>query len=155
MIFEYPKPLQDLLEVFGEIDDRDERTEMLIYWSDKYKRADKSITGPKPYSDAYKVPSCESEAYVWSKTRSNATLDFHYVVENPQGLSAKTISAILSLTVSGEKLEEISVLESNDIVKTLFGTYMGIVRTQGLRGIVKMTRAYAIQSIKKNDLISK
>ena len=149
MTSEYPKPLQDLLEFFKDIEDRSERTEMLIYWSDKYQRADESVTGSKPYSDSNKVPACESEAYIWSNARSDGSLDFHYVVENPQGLSAKALSAILSTTVSGSRLEEIQNLESDIIIRALFGAKMGMVRTQGLRGIVKMTRAYAIQSLKK------
>ena len=149
MTSEYPKLLQDLLEIFEDIEDRSERTDMLIYWSDKYQRAAESVTGSKPYSDKNKVPACESEAFVWSNARSDGSLDFHYVVENPQGLSAKALSAILSTTVSGANLEEIKNLESDDIVRTLFGANVGMVRAQGLRGVVKMTRAYAMQSLKK------
>lgn len=149
MPFTYPEALQELLDVFEEIEDRSERFDMLIYWSDKYKRADTSITGPKPYAEMFKVPSCESQAYAWSSERSDGTLEFHFVVENPQGLSAKALSAILTKTLSGSKPEEIKELKSVEIVQKLFGSKMGMVRTQGLRGIVKMTRAYAIQVLNK------
>ena len=46
-------------------------------------------------------PQCESDAYVWALKKPDDTLKLYFAVENPSGVSAKALAAILDKTLSG------------------------------------------------------
>ena len=55
------------------------------------------------------MPHCESEAYVWAVPNADGTLELHFAVENPSGVSAKALAAILQkpLRVAGAEVAAI------------------------------------------------
>ncbi len=88
------------------------------------------------------MPACESEAFVWGETRPDGTLDFHFAVENPQGISAKAMAAILKDTLSGQPPEQVAAVPQ-DVVYKVFGTELSMGKSMGLMGMVHMVRTYA------------
>jgi hypothetical protein len=79
------------------------------------------------------VPQCESEAYVWATPRAGGpegTLDFHFAVENPQGIAAKALAAILADSLPGEPLSTITAIPG-DVVYSLFGRELSMGKNLG------------------------
>lgn len=140
-----PQELENVLDVFSENPDRHERTQLLMYWADQFKEVPETIA-TKPFPEENRVPSCESQAFVFKEKMGDGKLKFHFAVDNPQGLSAKAVAALLHKTVSEAPLEQVRALDP-EIIFTLFGNKLGMVRAEGLRGMVKMVRAFAVQEL--------
>lgn len=132
-----PEKLADLLEMIGSVGDRTERIELLISLGEKFKGVPESVA-TRPYPEDRKVPACESEAYVFAVPRPDGTLDFHYAVENPQGISAMATAVILKDACSGAPLDRVAAI-STDIVYTIFGNELSMGKSMGLTGMVRMT----------------
>ena len=135
---EYPEKLAELLEDFAFIEDRNERVALLIEYADKFHEVPERIA-TRPFPEENHVQRCESDAYVWAEDRPDQTLDFHFAVENPQGISAKAISVILDETLSGAPLEQVAKVPT-DIVFQIFGKDISMGKGQGLMGIVSMVQ---------------
>ena len=100
-LMSYPKKVEELIEDFSMITNQNERTDMLIYYADRFKEVPSHIAS-RPFPEEYRVITCESQAYVWSEFREDGTMKFYFAVENPQGISAKAMACILDETISGE-----------------------------------------------------
>ena len=135
-----PAELQERIDLFSTLP-RSERIDALISIAERFKQAPASIA-QKPYDEAHRVPACESDAFVWAMDRPDGTLDFYFVVENPQGVSAKAMSVILGETVSGAPLDEVSNL-TDDVVYSFFGNELSMGKTMGLTSLVGMVRGEA------------
>jgi cysteine desulfuration protein SufE len=140
---DYPQPLQELLEDFSWIDNRRERTEMLIQYADQFEKVPEDVAMP-PYPADHRVPACESEAYVWARQREDGALKLYFAVENPQGLSAMAMAAILDQTLSGLPPEQV-VKVNPEIVYELFGNELSMGKGAGLTSMVNMVQALARQ----------
>lgn len=128
------------MDLFSTLE-RTERIDALISIADRYKPAPTSVA-QRPYDESHRVPACESEAFVWAVERPDESLDYFFVVENPQGISAKAMAVILGETVSGAPLEEIANL-SDDVVYAFFGSELSMGKTMGLTSMVGMVRGEA------------
>lgn len=146
-----PKELKEVLETFESLTDRRERSEMLIYYADKFEEIPDTIAR-RPFPEDHRVPFCESQAFVWAVPQQNNTLKFYFAVENPQGISAKALSVLLDKYASNKPVDEVMEI-SPEIVYTIFGHDLGMVRAEGLRGIVKFVSFFAkkYQSEVKNS----
>lgn len=144
---EYPRKLQELLEDFESIVDRNERVEMLIDFADRFAEVPPHIA-TRPFPEDHRVPHCESEAYVWAEELPDGTLKYYFAVENPQGLSAKALSAILDETLSGAPLEQV-VQVPEDIVYRIFGRELSMGKGLGLTGILGMVKGFAIRQLRQ------
>jgi cysteine desulfuration protein SufE len=133
----YPERLRDLLETISLLPD-DERVNFLIDYAGKFKEVPPQIAS-KPYPENKKVPFCESGAYVWTIKRPDNKLQFYFSVENPQGISAKALAAILDKTLSGEDPEKIINI-SEDIISKIFGQNLSTRKNMGLSGIISMIK---------------
>lgn len=131
---EYPPKLQDYLDDFGFISTRDERIDFLIAISDDFEPVPASVA-TKPYEEAHRVIGCESEAFVWAIDRPDGTLDFHFDVLNPQGLSAMAMCAILNQSCSGAPLEQVAAI-NGEVVFTFFGKDISMGKGRGLTEII-------------------
>lgn len=138
---DYPEKLNEILQDFASIFDRTERAEMLIYYADRFKEVPERIAA-RPFPEEHRVQFCESEAYVWAEPQAGDTLKFHFAVENPQGLSAMAMAAILDQTLSGAPLEQAAAV-GPDIVYQIFGKEISMGKGQGLMGMVSMVKDYA------------
>jgi cysteine desulfuration protein SufE len=138
------KPLPDRLEhLVASLEnlDRNDRMQMLIDVARSYPRVPGRIAS-RPYAVEHRVPGCESEAYVWAEPQPDGTLKYYFAVENPQGISAMALAAILGKTLSGVPPDEVGSIPA-DIVYRIFGRGLSMGKSLGLMGIVNMVRAAA------------
>jgi cysteine desulfuration protein SufE len=135
-----PEKLNDTLETLDLIADRSERIQTLIDISSRFEEVPPRLAR-RPFPEENKVPACESEAYVFGEARPDGTLDFHFAVENPQGISAKAMAVLLD-TLSGAPPEQVAEIDQ-DIVYRVFGRELSMGKSMGLMGMVSMVKNMA------------
>jgi cysteine desulfuration protein SufE len=121
--------------------DRADRIQYLIAVADRFREVPVEVAR-RPFGEEHRVPQCESEAYVWATPRPDGTLDFHFAVENPQGISAKALAVILADGLSGVPPEEITAVPG-DLVYAIFGRELSMGKNLGLLGMLQMCHAFA------------
>ena len=121
--------------------DRADRIQYLISLADRFREVSPAVAH-RPFGEEHRVPQCESEAYVWATPRADGTLDFHFAVENPQGISAKAMGVVLGDALSGEAPEQI-IRIPGDLVYALFGRELSMGKNLGLLGMLQMVQAFA------------
>ncbi|HYO15642.1 MAG TPA: SufE family protein [Thermoanaerobaculia bacterium] len=131
-----PEKLTRMLDMLDMVTDRNERIQLLIDVANRFQEVPPRISR-RPFPEETRVPACESEAYVFAEERPDGTLDFHFAVENPQGISAKAMAAILDQTLSGAPPEEVAQVPT-DIVYRVFGRELSMGKSMGLMGMVGM-----------------
>lgn len=144
-----PDRLESLLATLESLD-RGDRIQMLIEVADQFRAVPTRIA-QRPYPAKHRVPGCESEAYVWSESRPEGTLTYHFAVENPQGISAKALAAILGDSLSGAPLDEVAAVPA-DVVYRIFGRELSMGKSLGLMGMVNMVRAAARQQLQPSEI---
>src|SRR5215211_7905888 len=100
-----PPRLQKLLDTFAMFPDPADRTDMLLSYADQFREVPPDVAR-RPFAESHKVPQCESDAYAWAVERPDGTLTLHFAVDNPSGISAKALAAILDRTLSGLPADE-------------------------------------------------
>lgn len=138
---DYPEKLRETVELLGLLPERGDRIQLLIDFADRFREVPESVAR-RPFGDDHKVPACESEAYVWAEERPDGTLKFHFAVENPQGISAKSLAVILDEALSGAPLEEVARVP-REVVYDLFGRELSMGKSMGLMGMVTWVQASA------------
>jgi cysteine desulfuration protein SufE len=139
-----PERLERLLSALESLE-RNDRIEMLVDVAKRFQGVPERIA-MRPFPRDHRVPGCESEAYVWAEPRPNETLTYYFAVENPQGISAMALAAILGDSLTGAPLSEI-VGVPGDIVYRIFGRELSMGKSMGLMGMVNMVRAAALQQL--------
>lgn len=137
--------LEALLGLFDTVTDQEERSMLLIGYADRFREVPPEI-GRRPFAESHRVPYCESEAYVWLVPRADGTVKLHFAVENPSGISAKALAAILDEGLSGSTPEVIAAL-STDIVSRIFRQNISMGKGMGLMGMVQMVQVLARQMV--------
>lgn len=132
--------LEQFLADLAMFSDHAERIQVLISIGERFEPAPPDVAA-KPYDESHRVPGCESEAFVWA-TGSPASVQLHYAVENPQGISAMALAVILKENLDGESAATIAGV-SEDLVTTIFGRELSMGKSMGLTGMVRMTREWA------------
>ena len=135
------KSFNNLLADFKDIEDRDERAELLIELAESYNPPPESIQ-KKPYPESAKVPGCESEVYVFKSKDEKGRLNYYFAVENPQGISAMALASIISNNLSGVATKYISEVEES-FVHDIFGKQLSMGKGQGLTNMVSIIKAFA------------
>src|SRR5512133_3571399 len=129
---QYPEKLRDVLEAFAE--SPADRNAMLIEYSDQFTGVPESVA-KRPYPAANRVPHCESDSYVFAEPRDGGkSMHYYFAVENPFGVSARALSAVLDQTINGMPTEQIARMPIDDVVPTLFGPHISMGKGQGLMG---------------------
>ena len=141
-----PPKLQELLANFEIFSDPADRTMMLLSYADQFKAVPPEVA-TRPYAKAHLVPHCESEAYVWAMQQPDRSLKLYFAVENPSGVSAKALAAILDKTLSGLPPEEIQTV-SPDIVQQIFRQNISMGKGMGLMAMVQAVQALAKKAAK-------
>jgi cysteine desulfuration protein SufE len=136
-----PAKLEETLDLLDLVPDRAERIQLLIDIADRFEEVPQRIAR-RPFSPDHLVPACESEAYVWGEKRPDGTLDYHFAVENPQGISAKSLAVILDEGLSGAPLAEVASVPQ-DLVYRVFGRELSMGKSMGLMGMVAMVASMA------------
>ena len=144
-----PGKLEETLELLDLVPDRAERIQLLIDIADRFEEVPPRLAR-RPFSDDNLVPACESQAYVWGEERPDGNLDFHFAVENPQGISAKSLAVILDEGLSGAPLEQVAAVPQ-DLVYRVFGRELSMGKSMGLMGMVAMVASMARQKLAGHD----
>ena len=137
----YPEKLQAVLDTFAMFPDMADRSNMLLSYADKYREVPPEIA-ERPFPDEHLVPHCESEAYVWAVPDPKGGVRLAFAVENPSGVSAKALAAILESTLSGLSPEEIASIDP-EIVEQIFRQNISMGKGMGLMSMVQAVRALA------------
>lgn len=137
--------LKKIIEGINSLSSRAERIETLISLADKYHPVESNVASP-PYSEEHRVQDCESEVYVWTVQQKDGSIKLHFAVENPQGVSAMALAAILDEGLSGSLPEEIAEV-SEDVVYEIFGNEISLGKSMGLTGIVRSIKREASKFI--------
>ena len=140
--------LEGLLELFGQHSDPAERTELLLDYAGKFKEVPPEVA-TRPFDQSALVPHCESEAYVWAVPNADGTVKLHFAVENPSGVSAKALAAILDRTLSGLPAADIAKVEP-EIVEQIFRQNISMGKGLGLMSMVQRVQTLA-QRMEKNS----
>ncbi len=133
--------LQTLLDLFADYTGPTERTELLLSYADKFKEVPAAVA-TRPFDQSALVPHCESEAYVWAVPNADGTLKLHFAVENPSGISAKALAAILDRTLSGLPAAEIAKVDP-EIVEKIFRQNISMGKGMGLMSMVQRVQQLA------------
>jgi cysteine desulfuration protein SufE len=135
-----PERLQQVIDMFQMFDPAD-RTSMLLSYADQFKEVPPSVA-TRPFPKSHQVPQCESDAYVWALKQADGTLTLYFAVENPAGISAKALAAILDKTLSGLPPAEIATVDCG-IVEQLFRQNISMGKGMGLMAMVNAVQALA------------
>jgi cysteine desulfuration protein SufE len=133
--------LQTLLETFDMFPDPADRTGMLLSYADQFREVPKEVA-QRPFPQSHQVPQCESDAYVWAVKQPDGGLKLWFAVENPSGVSAKALAAILDRTLSGLSPEEVARIDAS-IVERIFRQNISMGKGMGLMSMVEAVRALA------------
>ena len=136
----YPQKLQAVIDMFGMFEPVD-RTNMLLSYSDQFREVPPEVAS-RPFDQSHQVPQCESDAYAWARKHPDGTLTLYFAVENPSGVSARALAAILDKTLSGLTPEEIAQVDSS-IVEKLFRQNISMGKGMGLMSMVEAVRSLA------------
>jgi cysteine desulfuration protein SufE len=142
-----PEKLSQTLDALASIPDRGERIQTLISLAERFQEVPPRIAR-RPFPEGNRVPACESEAFVFEEHRPEGGLDFHFAVENPQGISAKALAVILDESLSGAPPEQVAAVEP-DIIYSIFGNELSMGKSMGLMGMVGMVKAAAKKALQE------
>ena len=117
-----------------------DRTDMLLSYADQFKEVPPEIA-TRPFPEKHQIPQCESDAYVWALKQPDGTLKLYFAVENPSGISAKALAAILDKTLSGLPAAEIATVDC-DIVERIFRQNISMGKGMGLMSMVDAVRRW-------------
>ena len=137
----FPDKLQAVLDTFDLFPDPSDRTNLLLSYADQFREVPPEIA-TRPFDTSHQVPQCESDAYVWGMKQPDGTMQLYFAVENPSGVSAKALAAILDKTLSGQPASEIAKVNC-DIVEKIFRQNISMGKGMGLMAMVQAVQALA------------
>ena len=132
--------LQQLVETFQMFDPAD-RTSLLLSYADQFTEVPPAVAS-RPFPKSHQVPHCESDAYVWARKKPDGTLKLYFAVENPSGISARALAAILDKTLSGLPASEIATIDPA-IVEKIFRQNISMGKGLGLMSMVQAVTTLA------------
>jgi len=136
-----PAKLQDVLDLFATFDDPSDRTNLLLSYADQFREVPPEVA-TRPFGREHLVPHCESEAYAWAMKQTDGTLKLYFAVENPSGISAKALAAILDRSLSGLPPAQVAEI-TPDIVEAIFRQNISMGKGMGLMSMVQAVRSLA------------
>jgi cysteine desulfuration protein SufE len=142
-----PPKLAETVELLSLLPERDDRIQALIDVAERFRDVPERVAR-RPFPAEAKVPACESEAYVFAEERPDGTLDYHFAVENPQGISAKCLAVILGESLSGAPPEQVARVP-DDLIYDVFGRELSMGKSMGLMGMVHMVSAAARKQLER------
>jgi len=145
----YPGRLNRVLSLIRSAETRADRVEVLVGIGKRYHGVPEHVAKP-PYPPDHQVPGCESRVFVFTEPRADGTLDYHFAVENPHGVSAKALAVILHEALSGAPLEQVGAI-STDVVYEIFGSDISMGKSMGLQGMVGVAVAEARRTLVEGE----
>jgi cysteine desulfuration protein SufE len=140
-----PPSLQAVLDTFALFTDPVDRTNLLLGYADQFTEVPATVA-TRPFPREHLVPYCESEAYVWAVARPDGTLKLYFAVENPSGVSARALAAILDRSLSGLAPDQIATI-TPDVVEQIFRQNISMGKGLGLMSMVEAVRSLAKRAV--------
>lgn len=137
----FPPRLKQILDMFDTVANREEREMLLLGYAERFRQVPRALASP-PYPEERKIPYCESEAYVWVIHNTDGTITPHFAIENPSGISAKALAAILTDGLQGATPEDVSAVPE-EIVERIFRQNLSMGKGMGLTAMVRRIAAEA------------
>jgi len=144
----YPAKLQAVVDMFAMFDPAD-RTNMLLGYADQFREVPKEVA-VRPFDKSRQIPQCESDAYAWAMKQPDGTLKLWFAVENPSGVSAKALAAILDKTLSGLPPDQIAQVDTA-VVEKLFRQNISMGKGMGLMSMVEAVRSLAQAALRSGS----
>jgi cysteine desulfuration protein SufE len=141
--------LNQLLETFDLFPDPADRTNLLLDYADQFREVPPDVA-TRPFPESHHVPQCESDAYVWAIASPDGTLKLHFAVENPSGVSARALAAILDRTLSGLPAKDIATVDCG-IVERIFRRNISMGKGMGLMAMVDAVRLLAKRAAENHN----
>ena len=145
MAADYPRSLQSVLDTFELFPDPADRTNLLLGYADQFREVPPEVA-TRPFDKSHQVPQCESDAYVWAMKMPDGTMTLHFAVENPSGVSARALAAILQKSLSGQPADRIAGIDAS-IVERIFRQNISMGKGMGLMSMVEAVRALARRAL--------
>jgi len=145
-----PQKLKAVLDLFATYSDPADRTSLLLSYADQFREVPSAVA-TRPFGQEHLVPHCESEAYVWALPQPDGTLRLHFAVENPAGVSARALGAILERSLSGLPPGDIAEV-TPDIVEQIFRQNISMGKGLGLMSMVQAVRSLAKAHARSSSL---
>lgn len=120
------------------------RGEMLLDYAARFHEVPPEVAR-RPFPPANRVPACESDADVWAVLQPDRTLELHFAVESPSGVSAKALAAILDRALSGLPPDAVAAV-TPDIVPEIFRANISMGKGMGLMSMVRAVQTVARQA---------
>jgi len=139
-----PGRLPDILDALAFASDPTLRGEALLDYSDRFREVPPDVAR-RPFASTNRIPSCESEAYIWGVLQPDRTLRLYFAVENPSGVSAKALATILDRGLSGLPPSAIAGV-TPDLVSEIFRANISMGKGLGLMSMVHAVRTIARQA---------
>lgn len=140
-----PKNLDDfheLLADFKQLEDKNQRADLLIELAEGFKPVPPEVATP-PYPESLRVPGCESEVFMFGvPDEEGQSVRYYFAVDNPQGISAMAMAAIIDETLSGVSRELLAEVDET-FVHDIFGKQLSMGKGQGLTNMVLMVKSIA------------
>ncbi len=136
-----PGRLRRILESFDGVVNREEREMLLLGYAERFRPVPRTIATP-PYPEERRIPYCESDAFVWVIWNPDGTITPHFAVENPSGISARALAAILMDGLQGATPAEAAAVPE-EIVERIFRQNLSMGKGMGLTAMVRRVAAEA------------
>ncbi len=146
---DYPGRLGEVIETLSFAADPADRMDLLLSFADRFRDVPPGIAR-RPFAEINRVPACESEAFAWGVLQDDGTLTLHFAVENPSGVSAKALAAILDRGLSGLPPSEAARV-SPDIVYDIFRRDISMGKGMGLMSMVRAVQVIGRQAAAAAD----
>ena len=144
-----PAKLEALLDLLSGVTDPADRASVLIGFADQFREVPPEVA-TRPFPREHQVPQCESDAYAWAVVQPDATLKLYFAVDNPSGISARALAAILDRTLSGLPPDQIAEV-APDIVERVFRQNISMGKGMGLMSMVLAVQALARRAMAGHD----
>jgi cysteine desulfuration protein SufE len=139
-----PKQLELVLDLLRSAEDPDVRADFLIETAARFRPVPPEVA-VRPFEECYRVPGCESEAFVWALAEGGRAKLF-FAVENPQGVSAKALAVVLEEAIANASPDEIRSI-SRELAFDIFGRELSMGKGQGLMSMIEMSRKAALEAL--------
>ena len=132
--------LTTLFDIFDDVPDPADRTDLLLSYADQFKEVPPEVA-TRPFPRRPPRAAVRVRRLRLGAKQPDGTLKLHFAVENPSGVSAKALAAILDKTLSGLPAAEIATVDC-DIVERIFRQNISMGKGMGLMSMVEAVRRW-------------
>jgi len=135
--------IEELIEEFADLDPR-ERLEMLADYAANFPELPERYRESADF-DKHRIPECQTPVFLFVETQKGQVQLYAHVA--PEAPTVKGFVGILIETFSGMTPEEVLAVPTNLVQKLGLMQALGMMRMQGLTGILSRIRLQVAKSM--------